>query len=47
MEKYATYEVFKDAETGEISRVPYSGKLEKKASVNPNLKKLEEDPEDK
>lgn len=47
MEKYATYEVFKDEKTGEISRVPYSGKLEKKASVNPNLKKLEEDPEDK
>jgi len=46
MEKYGTYEVFKDEETSEIKREAYTGEpLEKKAEANPKLKKLKDDPE--
>lgn len=46
MEKYGTYDVFKDEETGEIVREPFIPGKEKKASAKDNLKKLKTDPQD-
>lgn len=49
MEKYGTYEVFKNKKTGEILREPFKGKetlMEKKARKEENeWIKLEEDPQ--
>lgn len=49
MEKYGTYEVFEEVETGEIVREPYTGEKEKEASKEDSkkYKKLDKDPQDK
>ncbi len=45
MEKYGTYSVYKDLESGEIIRIRPDQELEKSAKTS-NLQKLEHDPED-
>lgn len=45
MEKYATYDVYQNKETGEILREAFKGELEKLASDSEWVK-LEEDPGD-
>ena len=47
MEKYATYEIYKHAVTGEIKRIPYgSEELVKIAEETTEWIQLEEEPED-
>jgi|AntRauTorcE11897_2_1112592.scaffolds.fasta_scaffold00686_23 hypothetical protein len=48
MEKYGTYEVYKDKKTGEIIREPVTGEASKEASKEDKKKyiKLEKDPQD-
>ena len=45
MEKYSTYDVYKNKNTGEILRVSFSESLEKKAEDMSQWEKLDEDPE--
>lgn len=46
MEKYGTYEVYKNKKTGEIIRIPYEGVLIKKAGLClEDWEKLDSDPE--
>ena len=45
MEKYGTYSVYKDLESGEIIRIQPGQNLEKSAKLA-NLQELDHDPED-
>ena len=46
MEKYGTYEVYKNKLTGKLLRIPHGEELEKQAGLNSNeWKKLDNDPE--
>jgi len=45
MEKYATYEVYQNKESGEIKRIPYEGEQIKLAEDNEKWERIEEDPE--
>lgn len=45
MEKYATYEVYRNKETGKIKKVPYEGEQIKLAEDNEVWEKLDKDPE--
>jgi len=45
MEKYSTYDVYKNKETGEILREAFKGELEKLASKD-EWDRLDKDPQD-
>lgn len=45
MEKYATYQVYENKDTGEIKRVPVTEEMEKISSSE--WKELDHDPQDK
>lgn len=47
MEKYGTYRVYEDEETGKIIRKAFTGEEQEKLAEKENLKELEEDPQDK
>ena len=46
MEKYGTYRVFKDKDTGKIIRVPHDSPDMEKTAENSNLIELKEEPDE-